>query len=52
MCPHYNCAEIARLYLTLQRFEARYLTNGLLGIAEALRGDKARDSMNRIGDNR
>ncbi|MDZ7736887.1 MAG: rhodanese-like domain-containing protein [Gammaproteobacteria bacterium] len=49
MCPHYDRAEIARLYLTLQGFKARYLTDGMLGIADALRGDKARDYMQRIG---
>jgi len=49
MCPHYDRAEIARLYLTLQGFEARYLTDGMLGIADFLRGDRARDYMERIG---
>lgn len=52
MCPHYDRAEIARLYLTLQGFESRYLTDGMLGIADALRGDKARDYMHRIGETR
>ncbi len=52
MCPHYDRAEIARLYLILQGFESRYLTDGMLGIANALRGDRARDYMNRIGDRR
>lgn len=50
MCPHYDRAEIARLYLTLHGFTSRYLTDGMLGIADALRGDKARDYMNRIGE--
>ncbi|MDZ7785007.1 MAG: hypothetical protein U5K56_19365 [Halioglobus sp.] len=27
MCPHYDRAEIARLYLTLLGFKARYLTD-------------------------
>ena len=45
MCPHYDRAEIARLYLTLEDFNARYLTSGMLGIADALRGDNARDYM-------
>ncbi len=43
MCPHYDRAEIARLFLTLQGFHARYLTDGILGIANILRGDSARD---------
>lgn len=45
LCPHYDRAEIARLYLTLQGFHARYLTDGMLGIADHLRGDTARDFM-------
>jgi len=46
MCPHYDRAEIARLYLTLKGFRSRYLTDGMLGIANHLRGDVARDYMN------
>ncbi|APZ44005.1 rhodanese-like domain-containing protein [Acidihalobacter ferrooxydans] len=52
MCPHYDRAEIARLYLTLQGFTSRYLTDGMLGIVNALRGDKARDYMIRLGETR
>ncbi|MGQ9660697.1 MAG: rhodanese-like domain-containing protein [Thermochromatium sp.] len=48
MCPHYDRAEIARLFLTLKGFHARYLTDGMLGLADYLRGDKARDYMARI----
>jgi len=48
MCPHYDRAEIARLYLKLNGFKARYLTDGLLGIAEYLRGDRALNYMNTI----
>jgi len=50
MCPHYDRAEIARLYLALEGFTARYLTDGMLGIADALRGDKARDFMSGAGE--
>jgi len=50
VCPHYDRAEIARLYLTLEGFNARYLTSGMLGIADALRGDKARDYITRLND--
>ncbi|MCU7958520.1 MAG: rhodanese-like domain-containing protein [gamma proteobacterium symbiont of Bathyaustriella thionipta] len=45
MCPHYDRAEIARLYLTMKGYHCRYLTDGMLGIAQYLRGDKARDFM-------
>jgi len=48
MCPHYDRAEIARLFLKLKGFEARYLTDGMLGIVDYLRGDRARDYMKKI----
>ncbi|WP_417809333.1 rhodanese-like domain-containing protein [Thioclava sp.] len=45
MCPHYDRAEIARLYLTLKGYHARYFTAGMLKLVDYLRGDKARDYM-------
>ena len=48
MCPHYDRAEIARLFLKLKGYNARYLTDGMLGVIDYLRGDKARDYMQRI----
>jgi len=48
MCPHYDRAEIARLFLKLKGFQARYLTNGILGIVDYLRGDNAKDYMETI----
>lgn len=42
-CPHYDRSSMARLYLTTKGYNARYLNDGLLGLAELLRGDKARD---------
>jgi len=48
MCPHYDRAEIARLFLKLKGFQARYLTNGMLGIVDYLRGDNAKDYMTKI----
>jgi len=48
MCPHYDRAEIARLYLKLQGYNARYLTDGMLKVVDYLRGDKARDYMKKI----
>ncbi|BCD59356.1 MULTISPECIES: rhodanese-like domain-containing protein [unclassified Nitratiruptor] len=50
MCPHYDRAEIARLYLTLKGFNARYLTDGLLKVVEFLRGDKAKEIIESIQD--
>lgn len=48
ICPHYDRAEIARLFLKLKGFHARYLNDGMLGIVEFLRGDKAREYMKKI----
>jgi len=48
MCPHYDRAEIARLYLKLQGYNTRYLNDGMLKVVDYLRGDKARDYMNKI----
>lgn len=43
VCPHYDRAEIARLYLTMKGYKSRYLTDGLLGLAGYLRGDEAKE---------
>ncbi|MDP3466158.1 MAG: rhodanese-like domain-containing protein [Sulfuricurvum sp.] len=43
VCPHYDRAEIARIYLTLKGYKSRYLTDGLIGLAEYLRGDEAKE---------
>ncbi|MBB5020823.1 rhodanese-like domain-containing protein [Desulfurispira natronophila] len=43
MCPIYDRAAIARLYLVLNGYEARYLTDGMLGLMDLLRGDRARE---------
>lgn len=47
-CPHYDRSIMARLFLVSQGFEARYLVEGLLGLAEYLRGDAARDLMKNL----
>lgn len=41
-CPHKDRAIIAMVYLRTRGFEARYLTDGLLGLMENLRGEDAR----------
>lgn len=43
VCPHYDRAEIARIYLTLKGYKSRYLNDGLLGLADYLRGDEAKE---------
>ncbi len=48
MCPHYDRAEIARLFLKLKGFRAKYLTDGMLGLVDFLRGDKARDYIKEV----
>lgn len=48
VCPHYDRAAIARHYLTLKGYKSKYLVEGLLGLTEYLRGDKARDFINMI----
>ena len=44
-CPHMDRAILAMAYLRTQGFDSQYLTDGLLGLAEYLRGDRARDFM-------
>jgi len=40
-CPHKDRAIIAMTYLRSRGIAARYLTDGLIGLAENLRGDDA-----------
>jgi rhodanese-related sulfurtransferase len=40
-CPHKDRAIIAMTYLRSKGIEAKYLTDGLIGLAENLRGDDA-----------
>ena len=42
-CPHKDRAIIARTYLRLKGYNTRYLKDGLLGLAEFLRGDNAKE---------
>ena len=46
VCPHYDRAEMARIFLTLKGYESKYLVEGLLGLANYLRGDRAKDFIN------
>lgn len=48
VCPHYDRAEIARIYLTLKGYKSRYMTDGLLGMAAYLRGDEAKEFAERV----
>jgi rhodanese-related sulfurtransferase len=47
-CPHKDRSAIAMAYLRSKGYNARYLTDGLTGLAETLRGDEARDFMEEL----
>lgn len=42
-CPHKDRSSIAMAYLRTKGYNARYLTDGLTGLSEALRGDVAKE---------
>jgi len=42
-CPHKDRAIIAMVYLRSKGIQAKYLTDGLIGLTENLRGDRAKD---------
>ena len=47
-CPHKDRAIIAMTYLRTKGFNSKYLTDGLTGLAEYLRGDRARAFVNSL----
>lgn len=42
-CPHKDRAIMARTFLRLKGYRSRYLTDGLLGLADYWRGDSAKE---------
>lgn len=40
-CPHNDRSNMARIYLTLKGYNVKYLSDGLLKVADFLRGDYA-----------
>lgn len=42
-CPHKDRSSLAMAYLRTKGYNARYLTDGLIGLAESLRGDDAKE---------
>ena len=48
-CPHKERAAMAMTYLRTKGYNARFLTDGLIGLAEALRGDSAADFLEEAG---
>lgn len=47
-CPHKDRAAIAMVYLRSKGIPAKYLTDGLIGLAENLRGDAAREFIQQL----
>lgn len=45
-CPHNDRAIIAMSYLKTKGYKVKYLTDGLLGLADYLRGENAREFIN------
>ncbi|MCE1225983.1 MAG: rhodanese-like domain-containing protein [Geobacteraceae bacterium] len=48
-CPHKDRSSIAMAYLRTKGYNARYLTDGLTGLAANLRGDTAKEFMEDAG---
>lgn len=44
-CPHNDRAILGMVYLRSKGIKAKYLTDGLIGLAENLRGDNAKEFM-------
>lgn len=47
-CPHKDRAIIAMTYLQTKGYKTMYLKDGLIGLAEYLRGDNAKDFMQQM----
>ncbi len=47
-CPHKDHAAIAMVYLRSRGIQAKYLSDGLIGLAENLRGDDAKEFINAL----
>lgn len=48
-CPHKDRAIIAMTFLKTKGYQTMYLKDGLIGLAEYLRGDNARDFIHQMG---
>ena len=44
-CPHNDRSNMARIYLTLNGYNTKYLNDGLLKVADFLRGNNAKEFM-------
>jgi len=51
-CPHNDRSNMARMYLTLNGYNAKYLNDGLLKVADFLRGDNAKEFLDEYKANK
>lgn len=51
-CPHNDRSNMARIYLTLNGYNAKYLNDGLLKVADFLRGDNAKEFLDEYKANK
>lgn len=51
-CPHNDRSNMARMYLTLNGYNAKYLNDGLLKVADFLRGNNAKEFMDEYKANK
>jgi len=49
-CPHNDRANIARVFLMLKGYNARYLSDGFLTTVDYLRGDNAKEFLDEINN--
>lgn len=47
-CPHKDRSAVAMAYLRSKGYDAKYLTDGLIGLAEQLRGENAKDFLGEL----
>lgn len=47
-CPHKDRSAVVMAYLRSKGYDAKYLTDGLIGLAEQLRGENAKDFLEEL----
>lgn len=51
-CPHNDRANMARMYLTMKGYDAKYLSDGFLTTVDKLRGGSAIEFMRELKENK
>jgi rhodanese-related sulfurtransferase len=51
-CPHNDRANIARLYLTMKGYRAKYVNDGLLNVVNYLKGSNAVEFIEEVNKNK